>query len=131
MPAAADVVGEILAEAPVPFPAGTAESRLSDGTLTTLFGETALSEEMKTVEDYCIYMASRSGPAEVAVLRCYAASDSRTVSRMLLRRADLLKPHLPDGTSAKVAILGRYVILAVCTDPDAVITAAKRAIRGL
>ena len=126
----ADVVGDILAEAPVSFPAGMVESHLSDDTLITLFGATAVSEEMTAVESYCIYLASRNGPVEIAFFQCYGASGAHTVSRMLLRRADLLAPYLPDGTSAQVAVLGRYVILAVCEDPDAAIAAARRALRG-
>lgn len=126
----ADVVGDILAEAPVSFPAGMVESRLSDDTLATLFGATAVSEEMAAVESYCIYMASRNGPVEIALFQCYAASGTRAVSRMLLRRSDLLAPYLPDGISARVAVLGRHVILAVCEDPDAAIAAARRSLRG-
>ena len=140
--ATADILRELEAEAES-LPAGerytsTAEEG-SDGYCSadlrrSLYGEDA-EEIFETVEEYAIYLSSAAKPYEIAVFRCYSATDAHRVALMCMERAELLRVAL-HGTDwetfadgATVLCRGHYVVLSLTDEPRAVEERAKRLLR--
>ena len=105
---------------------------LSDGMISTLYGNGELPWQLSLVEDYGIFLSSAQHPCEFAVFVCYSRSDTDQVATMCHARLDALRAHYT-GTpfasytqNARVAVVGRYVLLIVSSDADHALNAARR-----
>ena len=92
---------------------------LSPAMISALYGEGAALYEFTFVEDFAVYVSSFARPCEVAVYKCYSASDTDLIASMCLSRIDNLKVVL-SGTSfsdivssATVRISGKFVIVTM------------------
>ena len=92
---------------------------LSPMMISALYGEGAVSYEFTFIEDFAVYISSFAKPCEVAVYKCYSASDTDLIASMCLSRIENLKTVLA-GTSfsesilnASVEISGRFVIVTM------------------
>ena len=71
------------------------------------------------LEEYAIYLSSRESPYEIAVLRCYARSDTDRIAEMCLVRVEHLRiglagtPYRAHADAATVRVEGRTVILSL------------------
>ncbi len=98
-----------------------------------LYGDHA-EEVFKTVEEYAIYLSFFEMPYEIAVFRCYSASDANRVAAMCLERSDQLQIALRGtdweryGTDAQIVCKGRWVVMAVTDEPSVVGREALRQI---
>ena len=84
-----------------------------------MYGERAEERYFSLLEEYAIYLSSHQAPYEIAVLRCYAKSDTDRIAEMCLARIECLRIHLA-GTpyrahadAATVRVEGRTVIMAL------------------
>ena len=100
----------------------------------SLYGAEA-AEIFGVVEEYAIYLSSFAMPYEVAVFRCYSATDAHRVAALCLGRADALRVAL-NGTpweghaeGAQVIARGRYVVMAMTEEPSALRQEALRLMR--
>ena len=85
----------------------------------TVYGERDAEHCFGLIEDYAIYLCSFAEPCELAVFRCYAASDADRVAEMCLSRIEYLRIVLA-GTDfraradrATVTVDGRVVIMTL------------------
>ncbi len=94
---------------------GRAE-HLTATTITSLYHEGAAEYEFTLIEDFAIYLCPKE-PCEVAVYKCYSASDTDLIAAMCLRRIDSLRilleetPYNEIPKNAEVDINGRFVIV--------------------
>lgn len=130
-----------LVEAEIGLPAGqvylaSAEahevSYLSDGMICDLYGNGELPWQLSLVQDYGIFLSSAQHPCEFAAFLCYSRSDTDQVATMCHARLDALRAHY-NGTdfasytqNARVAVVGRYVLLMVSSDAENALRAARR-----
>ncbi len=105
---------------------------LSDDMFSTLYGKGELPWQLSLVEDYGIFLSTAQHPCEFAAFLCYSRSDTDLVAAMCQERLDLLRAHY-NGTQyasytqgARVAVVGRYVLLLVSSDADHALDAARR-----
>lgn len=90
---------------------------LSESMKAKLYGESEAELAFSKIEDYALFLSSRV-PGEIAIFKCYSASDTDTVAAMCLERADTLKVALRgsewEGKSEKirVTIHRRYVVMS-------------------
>ena len=106
---------------------------LSDGMISTLYGNGELPWQLSLVEDYGIFLSSAQHPCEFAAFLCYSRSDTDLVATMCHARLDALRAHYK-GTdydasytqNARVAVIGRYVLLIVSSDAEHALRAARR-----
>ena len=134
-----------MCRAEVPLPAGQiyvrlapqdGEAYLSDELLSVIFGNGSLPPEIELIADAALYL-SFTQQSEMAVFRCKSTDGTDAIAAMCLRRLDSLKSYWTDEEtgdggiapgSARVTVYGRWVILTLCKDPDAVLRAARRTI---
>ena len=109
---------------------------LSDELLSALFGNGSIPPAMDGVEDAACFF-SYSHPCEFAVFLCKTVHATSAVSKLCLKRLDTLRQYrsyegLDDATvseyldRASVTVRGRYVILCVSSDPEAILRALRR-----
>lgn len=105
---------------------------ISDDMISSLYGNGELPWQLSLVQDYGIFLSSAQHPCEFAAFLCYSRSDTDQVATMCHARLDALRAHY-NGTdyasymqNARVAVVGRYVLLLVSSDADHAIDAARR-----
>ena len=118
-PSAEAILSSLMEEADGSLPTGSVYlSRAEEGSnaypspslLRAMYGETA-EEILGLTEDYAIYLSSRAFPAELAVFRCYSASDADRIAALCLNRRDDLQVALRgtawEARSDSVWVVGR------------------------
>lgn len=86
----------------------------------TLYGEKA-EKYFSLIEDCAIFLSARE-PAEIAVFKCYSASDTDEIARMCLERADAIKVSLRNSAwrdkikGIRVIVDRRFVVLLFVED---------------
>ena len=91
----------------------------------SLYGEAA-EETFALVEEYAVYVSSFILPIEMAVFRCYSATDAHRVEAMCLNRGETLRIALRgtelEALSDSVRILcrGRYVVMILAENAEVV-----------
>ena len=105
---------------------------LSDDMISDLYGNGELPWQLSLVEDYGIFLSSAQHPCEFAAFLCYSRSDTDQVATMCHARLDALRAHYK-GTdfasytqNARVAVIGRYVLLLISSDAEHALRAARR-----
>ena len=89
-------------------------AHIPDSTLTTLYHEGVLEYEFTLIEDFAIYLCPKA-PCEIAVFRCYSATDTELIAAMCLKRIDMLNvlleetPYKDIPKNAKIQIKGKVV----------------------
>ena len=134
---------EKIKSAEIPLPAGNIyfssaaageEGYLPPSLAAAMFGGES-PEELSLAESYAFFISAGKLPSEFLVFRCYAASDTPSVASLCHARLDALRSYYTDTEhshyteNATVTIIGKYVIMAVSSDPENAISAAKKAIR--
>ena len=98
---------------------------LSDGMLRRLYGEKYEKSAAPLVEDAALFISAR-GAGELALFRCYSSSDTDTLLKLLLERADTLKVGLRGSAYEQksegivVEIRGKYVLFCFVEEPMSV-----------
>ena len=106
-----------------------------DELLSVLYGDGILPPEFEVINDFSIRLSAFAEPYELAVFRCVSERDAYDVARMCLRRVQRLaiscrETEFADmADSAQVSIRGKYVLIAICDDPQGAIEAGRRAAR--
>ena len=96
---------------------GGDKSFLSPALCEALYGSSAQSDKLPLTEDFAIYLSSFAIPCEIAVFKCYSASDTDVIAGMLLSRISELKVLLAESEflylaeSATLDIDGKFVIM--------------------
>ncbi len=86
--------------------------------------------------DLAFFLAQALHPGEMAVFRCSDARTATAAAALCRTRLDTIRRAWADTEQSAltergvVAVEGNYVFLVVTEDPDAVLGAARRAIRG-
>ena len=107
-------------------------SYLSPDLVAALYGEGELPWQLSLLEDYGLFLSTAQHPCEFAVFRVRARSDTDNVAAMCLSRLDALRIHYKDTQyasytqSARVVVIGKYVLLLISSDPDHALRAAQR-----
>ena len=107
-------------------------SYLSPDLVAALYGEGELPWQLSLLEDYGLFLSTAQHPCEFAVFRTRARSDTDNVAAMCLSRLDALRIHYKDTQyasytqSARVVVIGKYVLLLISSDPDHALRAAQR-----
>lgn len=88
-------------------------------------GEHEYLPEWELISDFRIVMSRSSSPFELHVIRLFSSTDAEEIAKILQKRADMIKYHNKTETSyltydPEVIVKGRYVILAVTEDNEAV-----------
>ncbi len=92
---------------------------------------------MRYVRQYSHFLSSFEHPCELAVFECYTQSGAYEVSKMCLARLGTLQSTWKSNKNeeyaaytenARVCVKGRYVIMAVSSDPETAIRAARKVI---
>ena len=95
------------------------ESFLSPMIISALYGEGAILYEFSLIEDFAVYLSSFKSPCEVAVYKCYSASDTDIIASMCLSRIENLKIILAETSfserlsNATIDISGKFVIVTM------------------
>ena len=99
--------------------------------ITTLFGEGIYPPEMDGVRDAACFLSYRDA-CEISVFLCHSADDAKEVAILLLRRLELLRRERPDCAEklekASVTVRGRWALLCVSNDPDALLRVFRRVV---
>ncbi len=88
-----------------------------------------LSQEI--VDSGAMFFSTAAQPCELMVFRCISRSDTDLVAELMLRRLDILRRQYRDTEqqsiveNARIVVLGKYVILAVASNVEDAIEAAK------
>ena len=91
----------------------------SERLAATTYGEGAVMHCFPLIEEYAIYLSSFPEPCEIAVFRCYEASDADRIAEMCLSRIEQMRIVLAGTTfraradNATVRVEGRLVIMQV------------------
>ncbi len=143
---ASEVLGG-MCRAEKPLPAGKlyvlsapedSEEQLCPDLFAVIFGNGNPTPELDLLEDAAIYLCYTE-PIELAVFLCKSTDGTDAVAKMCLRRLEILKNYRntgdmteqehPDPTEhASVSIHGRWVVLCVSTNPDAVLRAFRKSL---
>ena len=84
----------------------------------SMYGARA-AELLTLTEDFAIYMASVVAPYEIAVFKCYSATDAEKLAALCRKRAEELRVLLSKTEwrelcdSAKIKVDGRIVVMTV------------------
>ena len=84
------------------------EGGLPSDLRNSLYGEES-EEIFETVEEYAIYLSSAAKPAQIAVFRCYSATDAHRVTLMCMERSEALRTALR-GTEWEAFVDGAVVL---------------------
>lgn len=84
------------------------EGDLPSDLRNALYGEDS-EEIFETVEEYAMYLSSAAKPAQIAVFRCYSATDAHRVTLMCMERVELLRVALR-GTDWEAFVDGAVVL---------------------
>ena len=132
-----------LTDAEVGLPAGQvylssapedSEQYLPSDLISALYGQGEPPWQLALIEDYGIWLSNAQHPCEFAVFRCYARSDTDLVAAMCHARLDALCVHYknteyaPYLQNAKVAVIGKYVLLLVSSDAQHALQIARQTI---
>lgn len=110
------------------------EAYLSDEMLSVIFGNGSLPPEAELIADAALYL-SYTRHCEMAALLCKSTDGTDAIATMCLRRLDSLKSYWigeesaensMDFDQARVTVCGRWVIMTLCSDPEAALRAARR-----
>lgn len=108
------------------------EGYLPSAALRAMYGEEA--EALLRSTDFSIYLSSFAEPYELAVFCAETRADARAVYALLLSRADDVRVALrrtefePLGEEITVLLSGRYAVMGVTKDGEALRRAIKRAV---
>ncbi len=100
---------------------------LTQDLLSRLFGD--CEEAVSGVEYGAIYLSARETVCEAAVFYCYAAGEARDMAELCLARGEALARY-DDVIVSKVTVKGKYVLWAACEEPETVVAALARAVKG-
>jgi hypothetical protein len=123
--------GQLFCRSAVPGDAEYADSEL----LAVLYGDGILPPEFEAIHDFTIRLCSFAAPCELAVFQCASQRDAYDVAQMCLRRAERLRishretEYAAQADGAQVCIVGKYVLMAVCSDSLSAIEAGRSAAR--
>ena len=132
-----------LTEAEIGLPAGqiylsgadqTQASYLSPEMIATLYGQGEPPWQLSLIKDYGIFLSTAQHPCEFAVFLCYSHSDTDQVAAMCQARLNALCIHYKDTSyqaytqNARVAIMGKYVLLLISSDAEHALDVARRAL---
>lgn len=132
-----------LTEAEIGLPAGqiylsgadqTQESYLPPEVMAALYGQGEPPWQLSLIKDYGIFLSTVQHPCEFAAFLCYSHSDTDDVAAMCQARLDALYIHYKDTSyetytqNARVAIIGKYVLLIVSSDSEHALDTARRAL---
>lgn len=98
---------------------GEMQDRLFDG------GEDAL----RGAQSFALYLSARERVCEAAIFYCYSAGEAKKIAELCLARGEELKRY-DGGILSQVAVKGKYVLFAACEEPDTVVSALGRALKG-
>ena len=105
---------------------------LPEDLICSLYGNGELPWQLSLVEDYGIFLSSAQHPCEFAAFLCYSRSDTDLVATMCHTRLDTLRAHYK-GTkfesytqNARVAVIGKYVLLIISSDAEHALSAVGR-----
>lgn len=108
------------------------DAYLSDDMICDLYGNGELPWQLSLVQDYGIFLSSAQHPCEFAAFLCYSHSDTDRVATMCHARLDALRAHYTDTDfasytqNARVAVVGKYVLLIISSDAEHALRAARR-----
>ena len=96
-------------------------------------GEKEKLPEWELIEDFQIVLSNSTEPFELHVIRVYSSSDADEVAKLLRKRASMISYHNKTEESFRVYeptvfVRGKYVILAVTPDNNAVKLMLKKLI---
>lgn len=88
-------------------------------------GEKEKLPEWELIEDFRIILSDSQEPFELHVIRVRSSSDTEEIAKLLRKRADMIRYHNKTEESFRVYeptvfVRGRYVVLAVTPDNNAV-----------
>lgn len=95
----------------------------SDGDKILMYGENAYEHCFPKIEDCTLYVSARI-PEEIGVFKCYSRSDTDTVAKMCLERADMIKVVLRDSQwrekseNIRVCVHGHFVLFIFSDNPQ-------------
>ena len=119
-----------------------AHDHLSESLLTALYGTNGYPEVFGRAESISLWISSGLHACEFAVFLCSNRRDTEEIADLCLGRIDTMQ-HFVNANSAKlsleeassanlkeatVAVVGRYVIMAVSSDAKSAVSAAKEMI---
>lgn len=87
-----------------------------------------------TVDDGAMRFSTAASPSEFIVFHCISHSATNAVATLLHDRLDILRreyrgsDHEALLERAEVVVIGKYVLLLVCNDPETAIVAIRRKI---
>ncbi len=143
-PAQASEILHAMIDSQPNLPAGTTyrkdaslgeDGHVDNELLSVLYGNGTLPPEFEFINDFAIHLSSFAEPYELAVFHCVSERDAYDVARMCLKRTQRLAISCRETEfttlvdNAQVTIRGKYVLIAVCDDPQSAIEAGQRASR--
>ena len=90
-----------------------------------MYGKEAAEHCFSKIEDCAIFTSSHT-PEEIAVFKCYSASDTDEIAKMCLSRSDDIKIALRGSVwqekseKIRVTIYRRFVVFAFTDQPEAI-----------
>ncbi|MBR0442719.1 MAG: DUF4358 domain-containing protein [Clostridia bacterium] len=86
------------------------------------------------IDDGAMRFSSAASPCELIVFHCVSRANTQAVAELLHERLDILRRQYQGSDDeallarAEIVVMGKYVFLLVCNDPEAVVSAMRRKI---
>ena len=118
--------GEGMEESGVLFSSSAEENTLgymSDENKRIMYSEKAGSDCFPKIEQFAIFVSAH-GVCELAVFKCYSASDTDAIIEMCAERAGTIKVALrgsiweEKSKNARIAVSSRWVAFVLCDDSE-------------
>lgn len=118
--------GEGMEDSGVLFSSSAEENTIgymSDENKRTMYSEKARSDCFLKIEQFAIFVSAH-GVCEIAVFKCYSASDTDTIIEMCAERADTVKVALRGSVweekskNVRIAVSGRWVAFVLCDEAE-------------
>ena len=96
-----------------------------------MYGAEAVEHCFSKIEDCAVFTSSHT-PEEIAVFKCYSASDTDKIAKMCLSRADNIKIALRGSAwqekseKIRVTIYRRFVVFAFTDQPEIIESRVRR-----
>lgn len=108
------------------------EEHVPEDLMAALYAQGEPPWQLALVEHYGIFLSTAQHPCEFAVFLCYARSDTDLVAAMCHGRLDDLRAFYKDSEyasylqQARVAVIGKYVLLLISADAQHALDTARR-----
>ena len=107
----------------------------SESLCAALYGDGKMPTEWEYVEEFAVFLSTSERPLELTVFVAVSHDGAERLAALCARRLAVLRRYYrgtdfePYTASARIVMLGRYVVMAVSADAEGAIDVVRRGLR--